>query len=461
MSAQLVIPKMGMTMKDGTVTRWLVPDGADVAQGQPVYLLTTEKVETEVEADASGTLHHAVPEGTTLDAGATVGWLLGPGESPPEGATAAAAPASVAPPPGGAPAGPAGAAARNGARLKVSPNARRVARELGVDVTGLAGTGPGGRIVSEDVEAAAAAPPAAAPAAARSAEAPAPPAPTGVVSPLARRLADQLDVDLAVVAGTGPGGRITTDDVRSASADGGAPRRPDEVHREGPTSIPLKGMRGVIAERMHASLRDMAQLSLGYDVDMDAAVALRSALVSAAEADGTAAPSYTDLVVAAVARALRRHPRLNAVVGDDAVEVQPDVHVGVAVALDEGLMVPVVRDADTLGLGALAAETRRLAERTRSGKLGLDEMSGGTFSVTALGMFGVDFFTPVVNPPNVAILGVGRVRDEVRWRDGVPVPGSALTLSLTIDHRAVDGAPAARFLQDVASLLQAPHRLLL
>jgi pyruvate dehydrogenase E2 component (dihydrolipoamide acetyltransferase) len=220
-------------------------------------------------------------------------------------------------------------------------------------------------------------------------------------------------------------------------------------------------MRGVIAERMSASLRDMAQLSLGFDADMDAAVALRAQLVAAAEADGATAPSYTDFVVAAVARALRRHPRLNAVVSEDAVEVQPDVHVGVAVALDEGLMVPVVRHADALALGDLARETRRLADLTRSGGLGLDDMSGGTFSVTALGMFGVDFFTPVVNPPNVAILGVGRVRDEVRWQGEVPVRASVMTLSLTIDHRAVDGAPAARFLQDVAALLQAPHRLLL
>jgi pyruvate dehydrogenase E2 component (dihydrolipoamide acetyltransferase) len=220
-------------------------------------------------------------------------------------------------------------------------------------------------------------------------------------------------------------------------------------------------MRGVIAERMHASLRDMAQLSLGYDADMDAAVALRAQLVAAAQADGGTAPSYTDFVVAAVARALRRHPRLNAVVTDDAVEVQPDVHVGVAVALDEGLMVPVVRHADALALGDLARETRRLADLTRAGGLGLDDMSGGTFSVTALGMFGVDFFTPVVNPPNVAILGVGRVRDEVRWQGDVPVRASVVTLSLTIDHRAVDGAPAARFLQDVAGFLQAPHRLLL
>lgn len=417
MSSQLVIPKMGMTMKDGTVSRWLVPDGGAVERGQAVYLLTTEKVETEVEAEVSGTLHQLVAEGTTLDAGATVGWLLGPGETPPVHA-AGAVPA--APPTERPAAAPVGGAA-TGTRRPVSPNARRVARLAGLDPSQLVGSGPGGRVVSEDVEAALAA------AAAAASESPAmmPAAESGptaelLASPLARRLAEQLGVDLVGVVGTGPGGRTTTDDVRAAAFRGTQVAGAVPVE----STIPLRGMRGVIAERMHASLREMAQLSLAYDVQMDAAIALRTALVEAAEIDGLVPPTYTDLVVAAVARALRRHPRLNAVVTADAVVVQPGVHVGVAVALDEGLVVPVVRDADGLALGALAAETRRLTDLARGDGLGLDDMSGGTFSVTTLGMFGVDFFTPwSTRPtsPSWASAGSG-----TRWAGSTTAPcGSA------------------------------------
>jgi pyruvate dehydrogenase E2 component (dihydrolipoamide acetyltransferase) len=164
--------------------------------------------------------------------------------------------------------------------------------------------------------------------------------------------------------------------------------------------IPLRGMRGVIAERMHASLQEMAQLTLGMTVVMDEAVRLRTQLVQEWEEEGIK-PSYTDLVVKAVAKALRRHPRLNARISDQGIELLSEVHVGVAVALDEGLMVPVVRDADSRSLKEIGAETARLATAARGGRIGVDEMTGGTFAVTALGMYGIEFFTPVINPPNV------------------------------------------------------------
>jgi pyruvate dehydrogenase E2 component (dihydrolipoamide acetyltransferase) len=220
-------------------------------------------------------------------------------------------------------------------------------------------------------------------------------------------------------------------------------------------------MRGTIARRMHESLQTMAQLTLTMDVDVDRLVALRAQLGDDWAADTERrVPSYTDFVVKATALALREHPRLNARVTEQAVEVLADVHVGLAVALDAGLVVPVIRHTDELSLSEVALETSRLSSAARLGDLTLDDLEGGTFSVTTLGSYGVDIFTPIVNPPNVAILGVGRVRDDVGWEGEQPQRVRRLTLSLTFDHRAVDGAPAAAFLATVRDALEHPARLL-
>jgi pyruvate dehydrogenase E2 component (dihydrolipoamide acetyltransferase) len=224
--------------------------------------------------------------------------------------------------------------------------------------------------------------------------------------------------------------------------------------------IPLTGMRGVIATRMHASLQEMAQLTLGTEATMDAAVALRAQLKDQWQQATMQVPTITDLVVRAAALSLREHPRLNASVRDHAIHVHPEINVGLAVALEEGLMVPVLKRADQLPLSAMAAETRRLAQAARTGKLTLPELEGGTFTVSTLGSFGIDFFTPVITPGQVAILGVGRLRDSVRWEGATPQRTQVLTLSITFDHRAVDGAPAAEYLRSVAARLTNPLTLL-
>lgn len=465
MATEVLIPKLGMTMTEGTVAEWHIPDGGEVKAGESIYRLETEKIEFEVEAEAAGTVRHLVPEGTVLEPGSVVAFILSPGEAMPEyvPATPAAPPTTVA----AAAASPAAPARLDGGRIPSSPGARRLALEAGLDLAAIAGTGPGGRVTEADVLAAKAAPPRPAPSLAAA------PAREVAASPLARRLAEQLGVDLARVTGTGPGGRITKEDVEAAAAAppaavpppaapgdgvprGGVPR--GGVHRAG-DRIPIRAMRKVIAERMHASLQDMAQLTMGMEVTMDEAVKLRTALVDEWIPEGIR-PSYTDLVIKAVGKALGRHPLLNARVGEKEIELLTEVHVGMAVALDDGLVVPVVRHADRLPLRDIAAETTRLAGAARSGTLGLDEMAGSTFSVTALGMAGVDFFTPIINPPNVAILGVGRIHDAVRWEGDRPLRSQQMTLSLTIDHRAVDGAPAAAFLGALRDLLEAPYRLL-
>ena len=221
-------------------------------------------------------------------------------------------------------------------------------------------------------------------------------------------------------------------------------------------TIRLSGMRGTIAKRMHASLQEMAQLTLTMDADMAAVLADRVA--RKVDADGPV-PSITDYVVAATARALTIHPRLNAQVTESGIAVLPEVHVGLAVAVDNGLLVPVVRDTAHRDLVDLAAETSRVADAARRGALAPGDLDGGTFSVSALGAFGVDVFTPVINPPNAGILGVGRLRDDVVLADGVVTTVKRMTLSLTWDHRVVDGVPAAEFCRTIVELLADPARL--
>lgn len=451
MATEVLIPKLGMTMTEGTVAEWRVADGATVQAGEIVFHLETEKIEMEVEAEASGTVRHLVPEGTTLPPGAVVGYILAPGEAMP------AQTQSVAPAPVTSGASRSASAAMNstgeGGRVLASPAARRLADELRVNLGDLAGTGPAGRITEADVALAKQPQPASG---ASGAE-------TGArthASPIARTLAEQLGVDLTSVAGTGPGSRITKEDVEAAAAAPVPPaRRPAAAAAAAGQVIPVRGMRKVIAERMHASLQQMAQLTMSMEVEMDEAVKLRTALVDEWAAEGVR-PGYTDLVIKAVAKALLLHPRLNATFSPSGIELLGDIHIGMAVAVDDGLLVPVIRAADRAPLRDIASESSRLASLAREGKLGPDDMAGATFSVTALGMAGVDFFTPIINPPNVAILGVGRIRDAVRWEGDRPARCSQLTLSLTIDHRAVDGAPGAAFLLAVRDLLQSPYRLL-
>ncbi len=450
MAIAVLIPKLGMTMTEGCVAEWKIPDGGQVAVGEIVYVLETEKINFDVEAEGPGVVRHLVPEGTKLPVGAAAAYILAPGEVLPAGVQPAIPVAAAFPP---VTAVPGTGAALGQERISATPIARRLANERGINLNQVAGTGPGGRITEADVLAAAQAPRAAAPV-----------AEMAPASPLARRLAEQLGIDLHRVRGTGPGGRITKEDVEAAAA-GPAVTAPAAVAVSRQTSpaagaaIPLRGMRGIIAERMHTSLQEMAQLTLGMSVAMDEAAKLRGQLIQEWTEEGIR-PSYTDLVVRAVAKALARHPRLNARISKGGVELLPEVHIGVAVALDEGLLVPVVRDAGRLPLKEIAVETARLAAAARAGALGPDDLSGGTFAVTALGMHGVEFFTPIINPPNVAILGVGAIRPVTGWEADRPVQRQEMTLSLTIDHRAVDGAPAASFLGTVRDLLEAPYRML-
>ena len=559
MATEFQMPKLGLTMEAGTIIGWHVANGALVEMGTPVLSIETDKVETDVEASASGRLHQIGAPGDTFACGERIGWFLAEGEeasaaptssastvsAPPvagvaaerpvgtdPGSPAAAPPLSPASRAGDSlPAGAAGEQPTSGqdGRIRSSPNARRVAVELGVDIAAVAGSGPGGRIVaadvqrfvetrsepvsegvqpsvdarpepvSKDVQPSIGARPEPVsegvqpPVGAR----PAPIPDTGVpvvASLAARRLADLLGVDIAAVRRTGVDPRVTRDDVAlyvrqrlagtgpapepaqpapepAQPAPGPAqPTQPPPVPRAAggrtrpsvsapalasPAQTPsavvrMRGMRATVASRMHQSLHDMAQLTLTMDVAMDRIVADRQRR----QVDG-AAPSYTDYVIAAAAAALVEHPIVNSQITDEGIALLPEVNVGMAVALDKGLVVPVVRGADRLSIEEISVETARLAAAARSRSLGLPDFEGATFTVTAMGMYGVDAFTPIINPPNTAILGVGRVRRDVDWDDDDrPVPLPVLTLSLTWDHRAFDGAPAAEFTRTVREVFE-------
>lgn len=257
------------------------------------------------------------------------------------------------------------------------------------------------------------------------------------VEPAARRLATQLGLDLDRIAGSGPGGRIVLADVQPQAA-------PEYV------AVPVSGMRRTIAERMHRSLQSTAQLTMTTQADVTELTRLRSA------ADGI---SHTDLLVRACALALAEHPGLNAVMTGTEIRRYRAAHIGIAVAVPDGLVVPVLRDAGTLTLAQIARATKDLVARAREGRLAPADLDGGTFTITSLGGYGIDSFTPILNPPQVAILGVGRIAEQPGRRDGQLDWRQVMTLSLTVDHRAVDGVPAAVFLQDLAGRLADPAGL--
>ena len=395
MATEIHLVKVGMTMHEGTVEEWYVGDGERVETGALLYRLETEKVNLDVDAESAGVVKHLVAEGTTLEPGEVVGYIYADGEPIPD----------VLPKPG--PKRDVAVLEEPSAPAKPAPNAERPRGKAGKRIA---------------------------------------------ASPVARKLAAERGIDLATVVGTGPRGRITKEDVEQAA-------QPAARATASANAIPLRGMRKTIAERMFASLRDSAQLTMDMEVAMDDAVKLRQALVAEWEGDGVRV-TYTDLVLVAVAKSLARHPAMNAALVDDAIVRFDHAHVGVAVALDDGLIVPVVKDAHEKSLQEVARASADLAARARQGALTVQDVEGGTFTVTSLGMFGVDGFTPILNPPQAGILGVGRIYDGVRWDGDTPQREARMRLSLTWDHRVLDGAPAAEFLATVRSHLESPFRLL-
>ena len=442
------MPKLGLTMTEGTLTEWLVNTGETVSQGQPVASIETDKIETEIEAEAEGHLHHLCKSGEVFECGVVLGWVLEEGEEPPEtpetpevanDQTTAIEQNEILEK----------ETKTKSSRIAASPAAKRLAKEKGVDLSTISGSGPSGRIVVEDVEAFSASTPVDSISETLDTNA----------SQAAVSEAQKLGVDLSKVQTSSTDRKIRKSDVQAHiknSSESASEKQSFlfEPIGEGERTQ-LTGMRKVIANRMHSSLQSMAQLTLHLDVEMDNVISLRREMQSDDEL-----PGYTDFVIASVARALKAHPQLNSQMLENEILQLNEINIGMAVALSDGLVVPVVRNADQLSLNEIAKNTSRLAGQARDGKLALEDLEGGTFSVSSLGMFGVDGFTPVINPPNAAILGVGRIREDIAWDDQTPRKTSRMVISLTWDHRVLDGAPAADFASTIKSGLENPESLL-
>jgi pyruvate dehydrogenase E2 component (dihydrolipoamide acetyltransferase) len=452
MTVELFIPKLGQTVEEVTIVNWLVEDGAKVEPGQAILEVETDKAVFPVEANASGYLHRgAFNEGDVVPVVTTVAIIGAPedkftvqGGEKGEAAVKVEAETLAAEGPvvEAVPAAPAGSETPE--KVAVSPRARKLAIEKKVDLSKVKPTGGEGvRVVERDVLAYLSQLP--------------------KVSPLAQKVAAESGVDLGVMAGTGPGGRIMKSDVeRAMKVETRAPAPVAAVpvgEVEVIERVPLSGVRLIIAERMGTSVHTTARVTLVSEVDATEFVAMRERLKERVAEEWGFAPGYNDLLGKIVAAALRKFPYMNARLTEDAIEYLRPINLGMATDTERGLLVPVIRNADQKSLRQIGLEFRELVERARNRRSLPDDLTGGTFTLTSLGAFGVDAFTPVINLPEAAILGVGRIAPKVVPRDGQAVIRSMCTLSLVFDHRVVDGAPAARFLSYIRELVEEPYLL--
>ena len=416
MAYEILMPQLGLTMEEGTVSSWLKHEGDAVKAGEAILEITTDKLTNEVTSEHDGVLLKIVAQegedipvkgllGYIGEAGEQVGGAAAPAAVPVEAVAPAAASAAVIAP---------AAVSAGGARIRISPFARKLAANMDVDYSALTGSGPSGRIVAKDIYAAAEArksAPAAAPVAAPAAAPAAPAAKKGGLELM-----------------------------------------------EGDTIAKLSGMRKVVAERMLQSHTEIPPVTQNTKVDVTVLMKFRKSLIETAGKKF----SVNDLILKATAKVLRAHPEVLVSYDNGQVIQRAHVNLGMAVALDAGLIVPVIRDADKMGLDELAAKAKDLATRAKENKLTTDEYKGSTFSVSNLGMFGIETFTPIVNQPDAGILGVCAIQDELVMDDeGNISKHQVMRLSFTYDHRLIDGAVAAKFIMDLRDLLQSPMNILL
>ena len=434
MASVIIMPKQGLLMEEGTITNWLVKEGEKTTEGTPLFEMETDKLTITMDSTATGTVLKILhPEGDTVpitqpiaivgEPGEDISALLG-GEAP------AAAPAVERAP---------------GERMFSSPRARLRAEENGVDIAAVPGSGPDGLVVERDVQNYIANQPA--------------------VTPLAANQARAQGIDLSGVTGTGPNGKITTADLPGAAASGeGAPAEeaaaPAGQLTRGTHTEKMTGMRKAVMKNMLNSKSVNAQTNHRMVVDMTAVVALRNQY----KALGIKV-SYNDIIVRACAKALQDYPIVNASVDGSNILYHDYVNVGTAVSVPGGLIVPVIKDADIIGLTGIAAKSAELIEKAREGRLTEADYHGGTFTVSSLGMFDLDDFVAIINPPESAILAVGKIAKtpvvvtDDESEDQVVIK-SMCALCLSYDHRIIDGAEAAKFLQKVKSYLQNPILLI-
>lgn len=446
MAKEVIMPKFGFTQEESEILEWLVKEGEKVEKGDPIAVVTTDKISMEVEAPESGILGGIkFPVGAVVPVTKIIAYILEPGESVPAGdeptseavkteiAEQAAAPAEKT------------AVAKS---VKISPVAARIIEEKGIDISAIQGTGAGGQITREDVE--------------KFIQTSSIPMGKVNATPAARRVAGEKNLELHGVKGSGPAGRIQEADVLAvAPAKEKKPTIPPAgaIHKE----IPLIGMRKTIAENMQRSMQEAPHMTLQVDVQMDAVETLRNDANSRVS-DKSKKISATAVLVKACALAIRKNMIINSQFTPEKILVKENINVGVAVAIDDGLIVPVVANADAKQIDMISAEVNDLAQRSRFGRLKPQDLMDGTFTISNLGMLGIDRFTAIINPPQSAILAVGAIRRQVVPDDAdVPVMRivKMMTLTLSADHRVMDGAQAAYFLADLKNLLETPGELFL
>jgi pyruvate dehydrogenase E2 component (dihydrolipoamide acetyltransferase) len=434
-AVNVTMPKWGLTMKQGKIAKWFKKEGDLVQQGEDLFEVETEKITNKVEAAASGILFQiVVPEGRTVPVGTIIAVIAQPGEQPEriEGVKMGEVEAD-APPAGGPPEGypekP-----REETFVLATPAARRLAKEWEIDLSRVPATGPGGRVTESDVS--------------KYHEEGPPPL---KITPLANEMARQAGLNVSSIVGTGEGGKITKKDVERAMKG-----RVLEERAKSLQSIPFTGMRKSIAENMQASLHNTAQLTLLTEVDVTEMVKFLDLVREEHRNDETVRVSYNDIIILVTSRVLKRFPAMNSTLVGEEILLHDAVNMGIAVALPEGLIVPVLREADKKGLLQIAKEARDLARKAREETLTVDDVTGGTFTITNLSSFEVDGFTPILKPPETGILGVGRIKEKPAVFDGEICIRAMMFISLTFDHRVVDGAPAAEFLQTLARSIQQP-----
>lgn len=451
MASIVIMPKQGLMMEEGTITQWLKKEGEEVAAGTPLFEMETDKLTITMDAEASGTLLKIIhPEGDVVPITQPIAVIGAPGEdiSALLGADASAAAPAAEAVPAEMPAAPAEAVPAveraPGERVFSSPRARLRAEENGVDIAAVPGSGPEGLVIERDVNAFVAGRPA--------------------VTPLAANVAKAQGIDLSGVTGTGVNGKITTADLPgsapAAPAAAPAPAAPAVQAARGTHTEHMSGMRKAISRNMLASKSTNAQTNHRMVVDMTAAIALRNQY----KALGIKV-SYNDIIIRACAKALTDMPIVNASVDGSSILYHDYVNVGTAVSVPGGLIVPVIKDADIIGLSGIAARSAELIEKARDGKLTDSDYHGGTFTVSSLGMFDLDDFVAIINPPESAILAVGKIAKtpvvvtNAEGEDEIAIK-SMCALCLSYDHRIIDGAEAAKFLQKVKNYLQNPVLLI-
>jgi pyruvate dehydrogenase E2 component (dihydrolipoyllysine-residue acetyltransferase) len=421
MATEVKLPRLGQGMESGTIVKWLKSEGDKVEKGEPLYELDTDKVTQEVEAEASGVLLKIAIWAGEVEVGRTIAVIGEQGEqvelapSEPAGNGSAALEVSGDPEEEGSPAR---------AREQDRERGRRASAALSdqmAEIRQPAAGDNGGRIKA---------------------------------SPLARRIARERGIDLSAVAGTGPDGRVVAEDVERTAASGAPVALPaPELPSEGIEVQQLSSMRKTIARRLTEAWQAPV-FQLGITVDMSRALPLRERLVEL-HAEGVK-PTISDLITKICAAALMRHRAVNALYKGDAVELYPTANIGIAVAVPNGLVVPVIPGCERKSIAEIAAARAALVGRAREGKLQQADLDGGTFTISNLGMYGIERFIAVLNPPQAAILAVGSIEDKVVPVDGQPAVRPRLELTLTCDHRAVDGATGAEFLRDVKAFLEEP-----